>query len=206
MKKMEKKELINVPYYEVISYNFKKDVKHIYNLLSTRYKIKVKEYYPFFQFTDKKIEFLYNNNIILTVYNNNERCVVYKYSNKKRTYFGTFNLILLYLLINYYYKLINASIKKAELYMILFIKLWFYRNKYLDSHNITVLDKSPFQDFTYECLGTPIHPIRASCLENIKKKKFKYKPSGKSINSIDYVFDNISGNQILNEKYLILKK
>ena len=39
-----------------------------------------------------------------------------------------------------------------------------------------------------------------------KRMKFRYDPSGKSGKVPEFSFPNISGNQILNEKYFILKK
>jgi hypothetical protein len=39
-----------------------------------------------------------------------------------------------------------------------------------------------------------------------KQMKFRYGPSGKPGRVPEYNFSNSSGNQILNEKYLILKK
>ena len=77
---------------------------------------------------------------------------------------------------------------------------------------ITVIDDSPFKDFTYKCYGTPVDSFRSSLLSGIEKRKqgkqmkFRYGPTGKPRQAPDYKFSNISGNQILNEKYLILNK
>ena len=203
--KINKKAILNnFPYYEVISNNLKNDSKIIYNILKKKYSLTIKEYYPFFQFLDRRIEYYHNNKLILVLYGNNSRCTVYRYSLKKKTYFGTFNLILMYFLINYFYNIINKMYKKSKLYLILLIKLWYNRNLYLSKYNITVFDSSPFQDFTLKCHGIPVHPLRKSLLQNLKKKKFKFNPSKDNIIK-EQTFDNTSGNQILNEKYLILK-
>lgn len=203
-KKVSKNLLLhNIPYYEAISEDLNKTGKYIYKILIKKYgnNISTKEYFPFFLFIDKKIEYYYKQNLIFILYGNNNRCTVYNFSKKKNTYFGTFNLVLMYMLFNYIYYTINKY-KNADLFLLLINKLIEIRNIYLNKHNISVLDKSPFYDFTINCIGTTIDPIRLSLIE--KKKKFKYTPSGKPI-EINYKFNNISGNQILNKKYLILK-
>jgi hypothetical protein len=197
----------NFSYYEAITTNnFLKDAQHIYKILKKKYKnnIKTKEFYPFFSFLDKRIEYYYDNILIFILYGNNNRCTVYNYSKKKKTHFGTFNLVLMYLLFNYYYYIINKLNNLSNNNSILISKFFYSRNIYLDKHNITVIDKSPFQDFTMNCYGDTIDPRRLSFLD--KKKKFKYNPTGKISKLPIHNFNNNSGNQILNEKYLILKK
>jgi hypothetical protein len=213
-KSVEKYMIKDYPYYEVISDNLEHDAKHIYKLLSHKFnnKITIKEFCPFFSFMDKRIEFYYNNNLVLKLYGNNERCTVYNYSEKKNTHFGTFNLVFMYLLFNYFYFYINRNQFFSNIYSILIGRLFEARKNYLDSHNITVIDKSPFQDFTYKCYGIPTDPIRSALLEGLQRKKqgrkmkFRYEPSGKPGKAPEYNFNNCSGNQILNEKNLILKK
>ena len=50
---------------------------------------------------------IYRHKLILILYGNNERCIVYNYSEKKHCYFGTFNLVIMYILFNYFYYYIN---------------------------------------------------------------------------------------------------
>lgn len=212
--KCENYTLINELYYEVISDNLEEDVKSFYTILSTKYgkKINTKEYYPFFQFIDRRVEFYYKNILILIVYGNNMRCTVYKYSKKRDIHFGTFNLTILYLLFWYYYYYIVINNKiLAEINMKMICILLNARNKYLTDNKLTVIDKSPFEDFTYECYGKTVDPIRLSkLLFLIKKKskkliKFNYNPSGKNVKYPSHKFNNCSGNKIINEKYIILK-
>jgi hypothetical protein len=112
---------------------------------------------------------------------------------------------------NHFYSFINKNTKNINNYLIICNKLYDIRNNYLEKNNLTVLDDSPFKDFTYNCFGTPKDPIRESLLNYIDKKsknkllKFKYSPSGKKINAPNYIFSNTSGNQIINKKYLIFK-
>ena len=204
----------NIPYYEIISTNYEKDAKYIHTYLIKNFgnKISVKEFTPFFSFLDKHIEFFYDNQLILKLYGNNERCIVYNYSDNKKTHFGTYNLVMMYLYFEYYYALINRNKQNTNLCNILIGKFFKLRNTYLNDKKITVIDDSPFKDFTYKCYGTPVDSFRSSLLSGIEKRKqgkqmkFRYGPTGKPRQVPDYKFSNISGNQILNEKYLILNK
>jgi len=183
VKKESNENVLNkYPYYEVISTEFEKDAKHILKHLTHKFsnKITIKEFPPFYSFMDKRIEYYYDDYLILKLFGNNQRCIVYNYSDKKYTHFGTYNLVFMYLLFNYFYAIINHDKFNSELYLSLISKIYNSRNKYLNIHNITVIDKSPFQDFTYKCYGIPSDPMRVALLESLKNKKikFKYIPSG----------------------------
>jgi len=213
-KESDENMLNNIPYYELISTNFTRDAKQIHRFFNKKFsgKVTTKEYYPFCEFLDKKIEYYINNQLVLRLFGNNERCIVYNYSDKKKTHFGTFNLVMMYLNFNYFLYFTNRDKYNTQLFSGLIAKFYNLRNKYLDKHNITVVDKSPFQDFTFKCYGFPTDPIRSSLLEGLQKKKqgkrvkFRYDPTGKVGKAPEFSFSNISGNQILNEKYFILKK
>jgi hypothetical protein len=211
--KIDKNKLVKINHYEIITENIEKEGPKIYDKLNKLFnnKIKVKEYCPYFEFFDYRIEFIYENQVILEVYNNNNRCIVYNMSDKKKTKFGTNHLVLLYLLSKYNYYLTNRNNTESNNYLNMFLQLNESKNKYLDKRNITVLDTSPFTDFKFNCIGKPVDLIRQERL-NIKEKKklgkilkFRYEPSGEPGKVHEYIFDNISGNQILNNKYLIIK-
>ena len=214
-KKMSE-ETYDLQFFEIINNDdnaFEKNARDIYKILNNKFphKIKIKEFNPFYNFMDYRIEYYYNNKLVLRLYNNYERCTVYNYSQKKFTYYGTFNLTFMYMLYNYFYSIINKDTKQINNYLILCNKLYDIRNNYLEKNNLSVLDNSPFQDFTYKCFGTPKDPIREAFLNYVDKKnkkkliKFKYSPSGKKIRTPDYMFSNTSGNQVINKKYLIFK-
>ena len=211
--KINKKDLIKVNFYEIITEDIKLNCNKIYKTLKKQFgsKITIKEYTPFFEFFDYRVEFLYEGIVILRVYNNNNRCIVYKESDKKKTKFGTNQIVLLYLLSNYNYYLINRNTVESNNYLNMFIKLNDAKNKYLDKHNVTVLDGSPFQDFKFKCIGEPVDLIREGRLAIIDKKKkgkqltFRYDPTGKPTKIPEYIFDNVSGNEVLNNKNLIIK-
>jgi hypothetical protein len=195
------------PYYELITDNIINDGQIIENKLKDKYKdkITIKQFSPFLELLDKRLEFYYDNKLILRLFSNNKRCVVYRFSDNKKTYFGTYNLTYMYLLVDYFYYMINKNSYETEIYSILLSKLAIIRNNYLENHNITVIDSSPFQDFTLKCMGEPVDIIREFRLQKNKSNKFNYKPSGKIINIPKIIFDNISGNEILDIKKFFYK-
>ena len=212
-KESESNMLNNFTYYELISTDFEKDANRIYKFMNKKFlnKVTTKEYYPFSSFLDKKIEYYVDNQLVLRLFGNNQRCIVYNYSENKQTHFGTFSLVLMYLLFDYFYFYINKDKANTELYSGLIAKFINCRNKYLDLNNLTVMDKSPFQDFTFKCYGIPTDSMRSSLLEGLAKKqqgkrmKFRYGPSGKPGKAPEYIFSNSSGNLILNQKNFIIK-
>jgi len=71
---------INTSNLEVISLNYLNDIKLINNIiekiLGSKYKdIHVNSYKPFFQFRDEHVEWVYDNVILLKVYNSNHKCI-----------------------------------------------------------------------------------------------------------------------------------
>jgi len=189
MKKANKQYMLNrYPYYEVISTDYNKDSEHILNIMKNKYsnRLVTKEYKPFFNFIDERTEFYLDDKLVLILYGNNKRCIVYTYSDKKTAYFGTFNLVYMYMLFAS-----HINTKYNTIYKILASRMMDGRNKYLDSHNITVIDKSPFQDFTIKCMGKPIEPMREMLLNN-KKHKIVYYP-GEKINLSKNDYSNNSG-------------
>jgi len=202
------------PYYEFISANYEEDALYIYNKLNKKFpkKITVKEFCPFFTFSDHRVCFYYDNYLVCTLYNNNERCTVYRYSEKKKIHFGTFNLVFMYFLFSYYYAVINKIKVDIEVYNILITKFLVIRNLYLTEHNKNILDDTAFKDFTLKCYGEPHEMLRESFIKgNLKKKegkqvKFTYKPTGKPGKVPKFIFSNCSGNENFNKKYLIFKK
>lgn len=199
---MDKDMFIQEQFYQVISSDYKKEKDFIYNTLNGEFKnIEKKEYSPFFQFFDETTEYYYNNQLILRLYGNNDRCIVNKYSNKKKIHYGTTQLQILYLLGNYNIAIIRKNNFNKVIYMTMITRLLKARDTYLNYTKNTILDDTPFQEFVFDCIGKPVNPIRNSLLEGIKRKKqgkqmkFAYRPSGKSGRIPNYRFDNMSGNE-----------
>ena len=76
------------------------------------------------------------------------------------------------------------------------------QEKYLSDNNLNVLDKSPFQEFTFKCIGEPKDILRESFLQKKKKKdagkkiQFTYTPSDKPGKKPEFRFDNTSGELV----------
>lgn len=183
--------------------------------------LKVEEYVPFFQYWDKRIVFKYNNIPFLIIHGHNELCMPYHefYINKNKienTVFGslkntnvkeedfnlikigTFIMLLNYCIINYHYNYIYNE-KNCKNIEILIFNLLDMRNKYLKKNKLTVIDKSPYQEFIIECYGNTIDPIRQKYLRLYKRKEkgqkmsFSYDPNIDSTINITN-FKNTSGN------------
>jgi hypothetical protein len=214
MKKAQMKQnMIDIPHYDVISTNYEKDIIEINKILKKSLKnIRTKEFYPFFQFTGRSIQFYNNNDLILNIYEHNNRCTVYReLKSKKKTKIVTFQLELMMSLIEIAYNQVNKKRYEEKNQKILFANLIEARNKYLERKKITVMDKSPFIEFSIECIGNTMEQTRIQRLlieERKKKNKpyvFRYQPSEKEKKIPDYRFSNSSGNEITNSKYKIIK-
>ena len=191
------------PYYQVISANFEKDAQNIYNKLKKQYKEKltVLEFAKFFMFLDNRLDFIVEGQVVLKLYGNNDRCIVNQYSEKKKTYFGTFQLIILHLLIDYMYFIINKNKNEENNYLYLITIVNKAKDLYLDKNGKHILDDTNFKHFTFSCFGKPVDPIRESRLrglERLKKGtsfKFSYNPKkGQKGKVPNFKFDNSSGN------------
>lgn len=212
MKKTSRSDLlIDIPYLSVISVNYTKDIKNIVKKLEKLFpkKITIKEYYPFFQFLGRKTEFYLNKKLIFVVYSHNARCTVYHsiFSENKKTLFGTFSLVRLMLLSEFFNQSIKKNTKDTNDFMNLLQNLFEGRTHYLEEKNITVMDDSIFQEFTFDCIGDAIDTIRHSrlkVLEKIKQgktAKFRYNPDKNTDGKPPkFKFNNSSGNAIINKK------
>jgi hypothetical protein len=110
---------------------------------------------------------------------------------------GTFIMLLNYSIINYHYNYIynKDNCKNIEIFI---YNLLDTRNKYLENNKLTVIDKSPYQEFIIECYGNTVDPVRQKFLRQYKRKEkglkmsFSYDPNNDTIpTNINY--DNTSG-------------
>ena len=79
------------------------------------------------------------------------------------------------------------------------------RKQFLDKNNLTVLDKSPYQEFIVECYGKTMDNFISNKLKNNKRFKkgirpFRYDPDVENVEKPDISYDNTSGNIINNPK------
>ncbi len=194
--------MIETTYYTIISDDLDNDIMKIYKKLKQKYpKVNYKRYYPFFQFMDRSFEFYIGDTMILRLYGNNHRCTVYRYSEQKRTYFGSYQLLFMYNLIHYIMGMMRNNDFNMNMYGSMLIRMMKMRDKFLDKNHINVLDKSIFQEFTFQCIGTPVDILRESFLENIRKRekgkhKFLYKPKESAGKKPNFTFNNSSGDLI----------
>ncbi|VVU94731.1 hypothetical protein CPAV1605_456 [seawater metagenome] len=214
---MKKAKLPNLlvlePYYDLISIDYNNDIQKIYDILKAKYgkDLTTKEFYPFFQFTGKSTMYLYNGKKILQVYDRNNRCIVFNMSQHKKVKIGTLQLLILYVLIGLAYSQINKIRFEEFNFKIMLSNLIYARDTYLERNNLTIVDKSPFMEFSIDCIGETIEQTRIQRLqieERKKKKKplvFRYEPTNKEKKIPNYVFDNSSGNQVTNSKYTLIK-
>ena len=204
VKKESDKNAIDYNYIQLLSTDFKKDFDKINKIMKSEFKkdSSYKLHHPFFQFHDNRVEFYHKGNVVLKLYGHNERCTVYQKSDKKRTNFGTFILVMLHLLSDYNFHIINKNKDEEANYLSMLVRLIDIRTKYLEEKNLTVLDDTPFKEFTYKCIGTPVDPIRDSLLKGLKniqagrRVKFSYRPSGTPGKVPSFKFNNSSGLEI----------
>ncbi len=199
--KMSSTYLVYTTYYQLIATDYNNETNKIANILRKEYKSKltIKKYYPYYQFLDKSTEYYINGQLVLRVYGANDRCIVYRYSDKKKTHFGTYQLIFMYILIQYNIAKIRHNNFNEHLYGHMIIAMINARDKYLTDHNLTVLDKSLFQEFTFQCIGEPKDMLREDRLQMVKKReagklvKFLYKPTGNPGKKPQFKFNKSTG-------------
>jgi exonuclease III len=125
---------------------------------------------------------------------------------------GTFILLFMYLLIELHYCNINKLTKDGITIQNMMYHLLDARKKYLEEHGITVMHKSPYQEFILECHGKTVdNKVDAQTrMLNRKKKgvmiKLRYTPNEDDPNAEKYKvnFDNHSGNIITNPNKLYI--
>jgi hypothetical protein len=218
---------LQVPFYEFISTDYKKDFDDLLDILKKEMpgsNIEHKEYFPFFQFTGYSVEILLDGDVIAVIYSHNGKCLPFQSvdsceftingTNKLdgKVIIGTFSLIILYLqIMTIKYRTINDK-AMSSVYMTLISHLIKVKDEYLKKTKQSIFDQTIFQDFIVDCIGVGIHPDREILLRyeerrgKGKKSFFQYDPSKDNRTpDISYVFGNYSGNEIKNEKNLKLK-
>ena len=215
---------------ELISSNLKDDINLIYNLILKYYidnhkldtindKLLLDQYYPFFQLTDKHVDFKLDGCIFLTIYGNNDICIPYNKINlvfNKKTYpilIGTFNFLFMFLLIQFHKGYLHKDKYVKNLNDYLMFELLTSRDNFLESNNKTVLDNTIFEDFKPDCIGTAISPMRKVMMTRYNRKLMSksaiqpYNPEdSKQYNTEIYNFENYSGNIINNKRDLLYVK
>ena len=181
-------KILNNPYYEIISINYKEDTLELIKLLKSKSSsndITYEENYPFFQFTGYNVYIYHKKNLIAIIYHNNDKCLPYfnieaeKYENNKiikdtgTITIGTFNLTLLFYLITIMKARTNEDDNKKNLYHTLISHLIEIRNIYFEKEHKNIFDDTPFKEFVVNCIGETMMPEKKKRLliEYRKKKK-----------------------------------
>lgn len=195
-KKATSKSCFYDNYYEIIVDNYDSDLAIILKIIKIHFNTRFNyvKYHPFFVFMDNRCEIFIDGVLSLIVHGDNKRCTIYKFMKKKNIYMGTFSLVCLYLLYwAFYYKIVCNNVAKYNTMFNMLCSLIKVRDEYLDAKNITVLDKSPFQDFRIKCNGDTMETLRYSRIY-ASKNPFRYVPSENSNPKIPiFKTENISG-------------
>ena len=223
---------INIPdkiyHYETISDNYVNDTKELIDILHKTYKvnkskIRIIEHYPFLNLYGYNVKIYYEDLLIYWGFDSNNKCIPYQNinsisvrnktitSNKEIVKIGSFSLLVeMNLIIALHYKL-NKNDNMEKLHKSLTLNLFSLRAKYFKENNLSIMDKTAFQEITLECLGKQINPQREYCKKIDKKIKensgpyiFKYDPSDVKVDITSYKFANSSSNPINNSKNLRL--
>ena len=195
-------EIKNIRDLEIITTtDLEKTSNNILNILYSKFNkknIKMIKYNKFFQFLDYRNEIYFNNKKILTIYGNDNKCIIYNYDKKSKIYFAPYTLLILYYLINYFYNIIYNNKNKSKEILNLLVMLYKCRNKYFKTSKKSILDDSKFKEFTLDCIGDTTTTIRSNILNRMNKqnKRFFYTATGEKKNMKYDILDNISGDII----------
>jgi hypothetical protein len=216
-----------IPYYEIISIDYRNDCLELLAALKKnsdldQNMINYKEYYPFFEYTGHNMQIYYGERVICKIYNNNNKCIPYlklpliKFEQKptklsKNIIIGSFSIILLYSLITIMRSRCIDDKQSVDLYYTIISHMIEIRNYYLQYYKKSILDNTIFRDFSTKCIGETTTPEeqRKRLIDSRKKHNkiysFRYEPSeGIRQEESNYYFSNSSGNQINNPKNLKL--
>jgi hypothetical protein len=218
----DKSKPLNVTYYELISVNYIEDLMYfrteLNKLVDKKSKIEGIEYYPFFQYYHRKIEFYITKNnkktLLLVLYQSKDICLPYKNLPSKNLDIGSFQLTLLYSFINYLYYYIYQNKDKKFYYSYMIVELLKRKNSYLTSKKKTVLDDTPFKEFIFNCKGEAVDFGRKSRIQNTYKRQkrgffsYSYDPSKDSEPNYEKMdkYKNISGDKIINLAKLTINR
>jgi len=219
-------ETIEIPFFECISINYKKDFFDIINILKKEFPeetITCDEYYPLFQFSGYCVEICINNLLLCRIHDDNKKCIqcqdidAVDFAGKNKIIrnggkikIGSFTTVCLYFLIDVMRQRIRDN-KKLEFTNYHIISHCVQaRNKYLQENNKSFTDNTIFQEFGLNYIGESITPEkeRMFIIEKRKTNKeplvYRYDPKTEKEPPKFRGFRNTSGNKIIGEKNLKL--
>ena len=214
--KNNKFKILDIPYYDFVSINYKEDCLEIIKNLKLLLKdnnidennLIIQEYFPFFQYLGYSVSLSYNNKLLCTIYDNNNRAIPYKIintnNNQEKIYIGTFNYVLLNVIILLMKARVNNNEELKNLYYTVISHLIEMRKYYFKINKKTMFDNTIFEDFSLDLAGKTLSVEKErQIIGDLRKKRnkpflFTYEPSNKKEgdNTINYIFKNSSGNII----------
>jgi hypothetical protein len=214
----------NINYYEIISTNYRLDVKNLILTLRRKFTINSNkrityiEHYPLFQYLGYSTDIYHDDIIICRVYHYNIKCTPYfdvpalyfkngSYQELRGTIrIGSMSLLILYNLINIMRARTTNDTNTKELYYGLIANIIKLKTFYFEKTNKTIINKSLFQECVLQCIGESLSPqmekaIRIEMkIKSGKKYSWYFNPEiDKDVkSSIQYIFKNSSGEPINN--------
>jgi hypothetical protein len=169
--------------------------------------LEITEHFPFFQFWDHRVVFLYQDKPWLVLRGSANRCNPFQdVTISKRVWrIASFSVVWNDHLIESFERTVFEDKSGAVEARKRMRELLEARQRYLSKRRATVLQPGPYQEFAVECTGDVIHPNRIYFLKMVQGKKggkakrrsFQFYPAkNETLQVEDYPFDNISGNQV----------
>jgi hypothetical protein len=203
---------------DFIMAEYVRDGKKLIKILREKFgenKIKVIEFYPFYQFTGSSAIISYDGISICRFYHHNDKCLTFqniKY-DKSTLQIGTFNLVVMFYMIHMINARVNKEKEKMHNMNVYISHLFQMRNHYLKSNKKNIFDDTPFVEFTIKCVGETMEPSMERThrikdkLAKGKRPFWTYRPENdKKEPESNYIYDNTSGNMVNNPKNLRLAK
>lgn len=218
-----KYNLLDIPYYEFISTNYREEGKELYNGLKKQFpqwaeKFGVIEYYPFWMFLGYNAKITFEDQPVAHIFHYNKKCLPVreitavkfmdksvKQFPKEKIQIASFALCLLYNFIFTQYARANKDNDRYQFYNIMTSHLVEMRNYFHEKQKTTIFDKTIFQEFIIDCVGETVNLRAEVRIDRDRRKKmgkapiFAYRPeTGVQEPKTTYKFPNSSGNPIRN--------
>lgn len=216
------KFLIDIPYVEIISVNYRTSVELLYKFIRDKVydknDVTLEEFFPLYEFIGYSAIIKYKGIQIVHIFDADGYCVPNIIDQKTNTMYVTYQYLIMTLLIFKFRAHVNKNKNMYFNYNILLSNLITARNYYLTKKNLGIINNTIFGEFKISCIGSTIGYVRSYLLRGSEKYKktgkgpFKYEPesffninpeSQEKFDPSKWKFKNRSGNQILNPRNLL---
>lgn len=203
-RKFNRQPAINIPYYEMISINYREDALTLINeLKKVSSNITYKEHWPFFQFIGYSVNIYNDGELICMIYDHYNKCLPFIRTNEGVN-IGTTSLLIQSMLTDIIRFRVNENNLEKKNYYAMMHMMLYMRRKWLDYHKKTYLNDSIYREFKTECIGKTMTALMEKQLRIDARKKMKksivwsYNPAdGLKENDSERRFSNSSGNVII---------